>query len=66
MEFVIDCGNPPSEDFVKNYKKDFNNMTKDWFVLVKKLFDSKTKDSNAKKMIFNRSVGLRDSWKKNS
>jgi len=38
------------KDFIKNYKSDFDAMTKDWKVLVTKLFNSKTKDSNAKKI----------------
>jgi|TARA_R110002096_G_scaffold239512_8_gene431320 hypothetical protein len=46
-------------DFITTYKSDFDAMTKDWVGLVTKLFNSKTKDSNAKK-IFKRHI--KNNW----
>ena len=37
-------------EFLKTYKKDFDSMTKDWLKLSEGLFNSLTKDSEAKKI----------------
>ena len=36
--------------FLKKYNKNFDSMTKDWMVLVEKLFNTLTKDKEAKKI----------------
>ena len=45
--------------FIKKYNKNFNSMTRDWMKLVEKLFNTLTKDKEAKK-IFKRH--LKSSW----
>ena len=52
------------KDFITTYKSDFDKMTKDWAVLVTKLFNSKTKDSKAKSIFKNHIKNTWDEYQK--
>ena len=52
------------KDFITTYKSDFDAMTKDWKVLVTKLFNSKTKDSKAKTIFKNHIKNTWDEYQK--
>ena len=50
--------------FVKQYKSNFDGMTKDWAKLITKLFNSQAKDSNAKRIFKKHMKVTWDSYQK--